>query len=731
MESKKIWLYSAAILATVVVGNVTVHADNTANTATTTSSTLPKVTSVAKITVPSSAIGTVGTAFDLSKNVTVTDSTGKTLAFSALNVSVSDGAGNPVSLSGTTFTPTAGGDYTAIYSYKDANGVTATATENIRVPISSTPSISAPSAAVGTVGTAVDISKGVSATDSSGKVLPFSALTVDVTDGNNNEIALSGTTFTPKVGGSYDVNYSYTDPVTGVTVSADEVISVPASKLPTLTVASNITANIGQTIDLTQQVSGTDSQGNPIKAANLQISVYPGSDAANPSDSETTFTPTTAGTYDVSYYYTDPVTGDATNASQEIIVPKTAVASISAPSQSIGKLNTAFDLSAGVSATDVNGNAVKFDKISVSVMDANGNDVKVNGTTFTPTTEGLYYITYQLADGTTTALSQVYVPYTSVPSITAPSNAVGKIGQSFDVSTGVSATNEAGNAVDFSKLTVDALDPTGKDITITGNSFVPTIEGNYGIIYNYVDADGNYASATQTLLVPYTKTPAIIVPSDDVIKPGTAYDFSKVVKVYDSNGKEIPLTDSNFYLVVDDANGNGIYNDDNPDNGKAVGVNGPVKFDKAGTYSVLIGYIDPTTGNITSATETIYVTDDVAAVKPATTTVKSDNAVNHVTSAKKVIATANTAKTNKPATKAAAKPVAKTAPKAKITVTPVTYHPTVANTNSIPATSTSNSTNQQLPTTGESSSNLTIIAGAILLLSSLTLTTVKIKRKND
>lgn len=765
-KSGKIWLYGAAVLVVATIGSGSfVHADTTTqasatvvstasaqtssssvssaatsgsstqNAVLTSSSAIPNVksaniltssstpttttasstktvavTSIAQVSAPSNAIGKIGTAYNLQNGVSATDATGKVVAFSQLTVTVFDGNGRAVTTNGASFTPSYGGDYSVNYSYVDkATGKTVTAVTNVSVPIYSTPSISSPSDAVGTVGVAFDLSKGVSGTNASGQALAYSDLSVEVYDSNGNNVVISGDTFTPTVGGDYLISYSYTDPVTGVSVSASQSLSVPIQgNTPMISAPSQGTANVGDSYDVSKGVTLTASDGTTLPFSDLTVGVYAlygntslsdlinnpddvdwsNSEAINLNADGTSFTPTDDGLYFITYSYTDPATGDSEIASQVVSVPKTQVASLTVPGSNQGKVNTAYDVSKGVSGTDSLGNAISYADMQVTVTGpaANAQPVNLNGaTSFTPTTSGLWVVDYTYTDsaGVTANNTQlVHVPYTATPSITTPSNSIGNIGQTFDVSQGVSATDSDGNALDFANLTLNGFGADGNEITFAGMTFTPQTEGDYEISYTYTDpVTGATAWAIRDVLVPYTTTPSITVPSDSIGQKGIAYDVTKGVVIKDSQGNVVPLTDDMVYIEVTDADGNDIDFTGNTFTPTA-----------DGDYTIYYSYTDPSNGNSASGSQVVHVGLTTSEAETTTSTAGSGKTNTTIT---------NATQTTKKVTKAT--PLIS---KASMKVTPKEIASQL----------------KSLPKTGEKSSvNLVVMGVALLLSSSLML----------
>jgi hypothetical protein len=196
------------------------------------------------------------------------------------------------------------GTYQVTYSYTDPlTNLTATATASVTVtaPVVA-PVVQAKNSTitVGSSWTAQD--NFVSAVDSEGNSVAFSAIKV------------TGTVDTSKAG-TTTITYSYTDPITGLTGTATATITVTAapSVAPTINV-KNVTLTAGTAWDASQNlVSATDSEGKALTLSQLTTT----NNVNN----------TIAGTYQVTYSYTDPATGLTGTATATVTVtaaPSTA-----------------------------------------------------------------------------------------------------------------------------------------------------------------------------------------------------------------------------------------------------------------------------------------------------------------------------------------------------------------------------------------------------------------------
>ncbi|WP_010623024.1 bacterial Ig-like domain-containing protein, partial [Paucilactobacillus suebicus] len=225
-------------------------------------------------------------------------------------VSATDENGDPVDLSDVTVTGTVDttvpGTYQVTYSYTDVQGNVETDTANVTVVASE--------AAVKTTNTTVIAGPDTPAWTAADNF-------TSATDENGNPLTLSDVTVTGTADtttpGTYDVTYSYTDDA-GNLVSSTATITVVASKAAVNTKNTTLVAGPSTSWSSADNfVSATDALGNAVGLSDVTVTG--------------TVDPTTPGTYDVTYSYTDSVGN---------VVSKTATVTVVASQSSIDTKDT-------------------------------------------------------------------------------------------------------------------------------------------------------------------------------------------------------------------------------------------------------------------------------------------------------------------------------------------------------------------------------------------------------
>ncbi|WP_338347001.1 bacterial Ig-like domain-containing protein, partial [Fructobacillus tropaeoli] len=327
--------------------------------------------------------------------------------------------------------------YLVIYSYQDAAGNTVSSTAKITV-VASQGGVAAKDSTLiagpNTQWTAADNFSG--ATDEDGKPVDLSKVTVD---GKVD----------PTTPGTYPVTYSYTD-AQGNPYSKKITVTVVASQGGVAAKDSTLIAGPNTKWTAADNFSGaTDENGNPVDLSKVTV--------------DGKVDPTTPGTYPVTYSYTD-AQGNPYSQKVTVTVNPSKGGVAAKGSTLIAGPNTKWTAADNFSgATDENGNPVDLSKVTV--------DGKVD-----PTTPGTYPVTYSYTDAQGNPYSQK-VTVTVNPSkggVTAKdSTLIAGPNTKWTAADNFSgATDENGNPVDLSKVTVD-----GK--------VDPTTPGTYPVTYSY------------------------------------------------------------------------------------------------------------------------------------------------------------------------------------------------------------------------------------------------------
>ncbi|MGA3557959.1 bacterial Ig-like domain-containing protein, partial [Lactiplantibacillus plantarum] len=275
---------------------VTYSYTDAAGNAVTKTATITVVASQASIdTKDSTLVAGPNTTWSAANNfVSATDADGKALSLADLKVSGS-------------VDPTKAGRYEVTYSYTDAAGNTVTKTATITVVASQASIATKDSTLVAGPNTTWSAGDNfVSATDADGKALSLADLKV------------SGSV-DPTKAGRYEVTYSYTD-AAGNAVTKTATITVVASQASIATKDSTLVAGPNTTWSAGDNfVSATDADGKALSLADLKVS---GS-----------VDPTKAGSYTVTYSYTDAAGNVVTKTATVIVIVKSDPVTPGKPSQ--------------------------------------------------------------------------------------------------------------------------------------------------------------------------------------------------------------------------------------------------------------------------------------------------------------------------------------------------------------------------------------------------------------
>ncbi|WP_338352201.1 bacterial Ig-like domain-containing protein, partial [Fructobacillus tropaeoli] len=413
--------------------------------------------------------------------------------------SATDENGQPVDLSKVTVDgkvdPTTPGTYPVTYSYTDVQGNPYSKKVTVAV-LASQGGVAAKDSTLiagpNTKWTAAD--NFTSATDEDGKPVDLSKVTVDGS-------------VDPTKAGSYPVTYSYTD-AQGNPYSQKVTVTVVASQGGVAAKDSTLIAGPNTKWTAADNFSGaTDEDGKPVDLSKVTV--------------DGKVDPTTPGTYPVTYSYTD---AQGNPYSKKITV--TVVASqggvAAKDSTMIAGPNTKWTAADNfTSATDENGKPVNLSKVKV--------DGKVD-----PTTPGTYSVTYSYTDAQGNPYSQK-VTVTVNPSkggvaakdstLIAGPNTKWTAADNFS-----GATDENGNPVDLSKVTVDG----GVDTTKAGS---------YPVTYSYTDAQGNPYSQKITVTVVSSKGGVAAKDSTLIAGPNTKWTAAdNFTGATDEDGKPVDLS---------------------------------------------------------------------------------------------------------------------------------------------------------------------------------------------
>jgi LPXTG-motif cell wall-anchored protein len=352
--------------------------------------------------------------------------------------------------------------------------------------------------------------------------------------------------------GSYDVTYSYTDKL-GNEVSTTVTVTVVKGDASVDGHDSTIVAGPDQKWNPADNFnSATDAEGNPVNFKDVEVSGE--------------VDPTTAGSYDVTYTYTDEFGNVVSDTVTVTVVASPASVDghdsniIAGPDK---KWNPADNFN---NATDAQGDPVDI------------KDVKVSGTV-DETKPGTYDVTYSYTDEFGNVVSDTI----TITVVASPASVEGHD------STVVAGPDKQWNPADnFDGATDAEGNPVDlKDVTVDG-TVDETKAGTYNVTYTYTDEFGNVVSDTVTVTV--LESEANVDGHDSTIVAGPDQKWSPA---------------DNFDGATD-AEGN-------PVDLKDVTVDGTVDPTKAGVYEITYSYTDAN-GNTVSTTVKVTVVDNKTSI---------------------------------------------------------------------------------------------------------------------
>ena len=291
------------------------------------------------------------------------------------------------------------GSYQVTYSYTDpTTNQVATKTVTVTVVAAATttaPTVLAKNSTLSVGATWSSADNFISATDSEGNAVNFSNVTV------------TGTVDTTTAG-TYTVTYSYKDAVSGLTGTATAtivVVATPVAVAPTVNAHNSTVAN-GSTWTPADNFDGaTDSEGNAISLSSMTVTG--------------TVNTAVAGSYNVTYSYTDATTG--LTGSKTIVVtvavPTAAAPDLHATEAYIYNTQQYHPNLNFMGGTDSEGNKINMSQVTYTLTNADGSPANLGQS-------GDYTVTFSYTDPTTgltgTATSIIHVKKDNTSVVIAP-----------------------------------------------------------------------------------------------------------------------------------------------------------------------------------------------------------------------------------------------------------------------------------------------------------------------
>ncbi len=441
----------------------------------------------------------------LTGTLTGTDANGDPLTFSEGATAETNGT-VVINPDGTfTFTPTAGFNGVASFSYRANDGIGNSTDATVTVNVSAVVNV-APVGVAQTITTATDTTFNgtLIATDSNGDPLTFAAGTVAAANGTVTINANGSFTYVPDAGFTGVDSFSFTAS-DGSLVSGDTLMTVHVGIANSLPVVSPITLSTTTSTPISGTLTATDANGDPLTFSEGATAETNGTVVINP-DGTFTFTPTAGfnGVATFSYRANDGL-GNSTDATATVNV--SAVVN-TAPVVNPITVNTTTGVAVNgqLTATDAEGDTLTFAEGSIAAT--NGTVViNPNGTfTFTPTAgfTGIGTFSFTASDGSLTSTNGVGTVVINAVANTAPVviNGTGttSIGTALNGSVSPLATDAEGNPLTFAVGT----QPTNGTLTLNGDgTFVYTPNAGFtgSDSFTFTASDGSLTSNVGTFNV--------------------------------------------------------------------------------------------------------------------------------------------------------------------------------------------------------------------------------------
>ncbi|AVK63819.1 hypothetical protein C5Z26_06720 [Lactobacillus sp. CBA3606] len=478
---------------------------------------------------------------------------------------------------------TTAGSYEVTYSFSDSLGKTQEITSTVTVNENKVSIVAKPDSSIVAGSTWNSADNLVSATDTDGTVLTVADMKITYTKDGKDVPSIN-----PKEAGSYTITYSFTDKqgnlqsaTSTLTITNDASISV---KNPTETIIAGDNWSAETNFD-----SATNVDGSNVNFSDVTVTYTKNGQPVSGI--------TTAGTYEVTYSFTDSL-GNNQSTTSMVTVAENQVNITVKPDDSIVAGSTWKPADNFASATDTDGSVLTVSDMEMTYT-KNGKTVD----SINPNEAGVYTITYSFTDKQgrlQSATSTLTITNEAGLILKQPTESI-IAGDNWSAETNfASAANVDGSSVNFKDITV-AYQKDGQAVSGI------TTAGTYTVTYSFTDSLGNRQSTTSTVIVAKNQV-SITAKPDSSIVAGT--DWSKANSfdtAHDVDGSVVALKDLTVTYTK---------------NGQPVAQ---LDTKSAGTYVVTYSFIDQQ-GNRQSASSTVIVTNaaDLQLVTDTETMVAGD-----------------------------------------------------------------------------------------------------------
>jgi uncharacterized protein YegP (UPF0339 family) len=432
------------------------------------------------VTSPASAVGQVGLAFSYQMAASATPT-----SFAALNLPAGLTIDSSTGLiSGT---PTAAGVFTATVQAGNSAGLGAAANLALVIaPSTQTPAITSAASVTGTVGQtlsySITASPGPLTSYGLSGTLPL-GLALDPSAG-----VISGV---PSEPGQTQVTLTVTN-ASGTSLPQLVIFAIaPLANVPMITSAANIGGSVGAAFSFTITATNVPLSGPFAPAITLDAVSLPPGLAVNPSTGIISGTPTATGTYVASVVGTNAAGMGAASSLTITILPAAAAPVITSGASASAQVGVAFAYP--IAASNLPTSFAALD--APPWLTVNSQTGVISGTPDTPGS-----VTVQLSaanssgSGPAASLTIATAPAANTPVVTSARTAAGSLGSSFSYAIAASLSPTSYLATGL---------PSGLSLNSVSGviSGVPTSSGTFSMIVSGINANGQGAPVTVTLVI--------------------------------------------------------------------------------------------------------------------------------------------------------------------------------------------------------------------------------------
>ncbi|WP_158682910.1 bacterial Ig-like domain-containing protein [Lactobacillus sp. CBA3605] len=474
---------------------------------------------------------------------------------------------------------TTAGTYKVTYSFTDSLGKTQSKTSTVTVAKNQVNITTKPDSSIVAGSTWKPADNFASATDTDGTKLTVAGMQITYTKNGQSVDQLD-----TKSAGTYVVTYSFIDQQGNRQSASSTIIVTNDAGLTLKNPTENIIAGDKWSAE-TNFAAATNVDGASVNFSNVTVTYQ--------KDGQNVAGITTAGTYKVTYSFTDAL-GNIQSKTSTVTVARNQVNIVARPGSTIVAGSTWSAQDNFGFATDVDGTDITLKDLTVTYT-KNGQPVAH----LDPNVAGTYVITYSFTDQQghlQQAKSTLTVTNDAGLQLTNTTETI-VAGDKWSAETNFNtATNVDGTAVDFPSITVTYM-KNGQSVTGI------TTAGTYQVTYRFTDSLGIVQTKTSTVTVAANQVKLVVKPATTIVAGDNWSAQTNFISATDVDGTNLNINDMTITYTKD---------------GKPVASLNP-KI--AGTYVVTYRFTDRQ-GRLQQATSTVTVTNAaVLNLKAATETI--------------------------------------------------------------------------------------------------------------